>query len=152
MLDTSSQFPCEMYVFFNDSFDCKPVESVSVNNNLNNTYCFQDLSLRGQTTLVTDPVSNITSIDAESGIQITLGSNSYVKQEQRGLVWSKSPNSTLDDFEAIDPFSSTNGNGNDYAVSYLYNLTPGTTYYYRVYAKDCNSTFYGNELSFTTLN
>ena len=151
MLDTSSQFPCEMYVFFNDSFDCKPA-NVRVYSNLNNTYCFQDLSLRGATTLVTLPVSNITSIDAESGIQITLGSNSYVKQEQRGLVWSTSPNPILDDSEAIDPFSSTNGNGNDDEVCYLYNLTPGTTYYYRVYAKDCNSTFYGNELSFTTLN
>jgi len=151
LLDTSTQFPCEMYVFFNDSFDCKPA-NVYVSSNLNNTYCFQDLSLRGATSLVTVPVSNITSTAAESGIQITLGSNSYVKQEQRGLVWSTSPNPILDDSERIDPFSSTNGNGNEDEVCYLYNLTPGTTYYYRVYAKDCNSTFYGNELSFTTPN
>jgi len=150
LLDTSTQFPCEMYVFFNDSFDCKPAATMSVYSNLNNIYCFQDLSLRGQTTLVTVPVSNVTSIAAESAIQITLGSNSYVKQEQRGLVWSTSANPILDGSDAIDPFSSTNGNGNDDEVAYLYNLTPGTTYYYRVYAKDCNSTFYGNELSFTT--
>ena len=54
LLDTSTQFPCEMYVFFNDSFDCKPA-NVSVYSNLNDTYCFQDLSLRGATTLVTRP-------------------------------------------------------------------------------------------------
>ena len=148
----SNRLPIVLWIcFFNDIFDWKPA-NVSVYSNLNNIYCFQDLSLRCQTNLVTVPVSNITSIDAESGIQITLGSNSYVKQEQRGLVWSKSPNSTLDDFEAIDPFSSTNDNGNNDGVTYLYNLTSGTTYYYRVYAKDCNSTFYGNERSFTTPN
>ena len=148
----SNRLPIVLWIcFFNDIFDWKPA-NVSVYSNLNNIYCFQDLSLRGQTTLVTVPVSNITSIAAESAIQITLGSNSYVKQEQRGLVWSTSANPILDGSDAIDPFSSTNGNGNDDEVAYLYNLTPGTTYYYRVYAKDCNSTFYGNELSFTTLN
>ena len=45
LLDTSTQFPCEMYVFFNDSFDCKPA-NVSV---------YSNLSLRGATTLVTRP-------------------------------------------------------------------------------------------------
>ena len=138
----SNRLPIVLWIcFFNDIFDWKPA-NVSVYSNLNNIYCFQ----------VTVPVSNITSIDAEAAIQITLKSNSFVKQERHGLVWSTSENLILDDSEAIDPFSSTNDNGNDDGVTYLYNLTSGTTRYYRVYAKDCNSTFYGNELSFNTLN
>jgi hypothetical protein len=140
-LDTSTAFPCELYVFYNDGFDCSP-GTVNVSGNQNNNYCFQDLSLREDPDLTTVPVFAITSINAESGGIIT--SNSFVKAQAKGVCWSTSPNPTL-----ADTFSE-NGNWNDDYDSYIYNLTPNTTYYVRAYMQDCNGVYYGNEISFTT--
>ena len=140
-LDTSTAFPCELYVFYNDGFDCSP-GGVSVGGNLDDNYCFQDLSLREDPNLTTVPVFAITSISARSGGIIT--SNSFVKAEAKGVCWSTSPNPTI-----ADTFSE-NGNWNDDYVSYIYNLTPNTTYYVRAYMQDCNGVYYGNEISFTT--
>ena len=151
LLDVSTQLPCEMYVYYNDSFDCSP-STIDITGNATNTYCFQDLSLRGTTTLTTAPIQNISSIGAESGGQISLGSNSFVNINQRGVVYSTSPNPLFDGSATTDPFYTTNGNFNEDYVSYLYNLSPNTTYYVRAYATDCNSTVYGNELIFITSN
>jgi len=141
VLDTSTAFPCELYVFYNDGFDCSP-GTVGVGGNLDNNYCFQDLSLREDPDLTTVPVFAITSISAESGGIIT--SNSFVKAQAKGVCWSTSPNPTI-----ADTFSE-NGNWNDDYDSYIYNLTPNTTYYVRAYMQDCNGVYYGNEISFTT--
>ena len=149
LLDISTQIPCEMYVYYNDSFDCSH-STISVSGNATNTYCFQDLSLRGTTTLITAPIQNISSIGAESGGEISLGSNSFVNVNQRGVVYSTSPNPLFEGSATTDPFYTTNGNFNEDYVSYLYNLSPNTTYYVRAYATDCNSTVYGNELVFIT--
>lgn len=140
-LDTSTAFPCELYVFYNDGFDCSPGE-VNVGGNLNNNYCFQDLTLRDDSDLTTTPVTAITSISAESGGMIT--SNSFVKAQAKGVCWSTSPNPTI-----ADTFSE-NGNWNDDYDSFIYNLTPNTTYYVRAYMQDCNDVYYGNEISFTS--
>ena len=140
-LDTSTAFPCEMYVFYNDGFDCSPGE-VNVGNNKNDSYCFQDLSLREDPDLTTTPITAITSISAESGGVIT--SNSFVKMQAKGVCWSSLPNPTVE-----DTFSE-NGNWNDDYDSFIYNLTPNTTYYVRAYVQDCNGVYYGNEISFTT--
>ena len=140
-LDTSTAFPCELYVFYNDGFDCSP-GTFNVGGNLNNNYCFQDLSLRQDPDLTTVPIFAITSISAESGGIIT--SNSFVKAQAKGVCWSTSPNPTI-----ADTFSE-NGNWNDDYDSYIYNLTPNTTYYVRAYIQDCNGVYYGNEISFTT--
>ena len=141
VLDTSTAFPCELYVFYNDGFDCSP-GTVGVYGNSDNNYCFQDLSLREDSDLTTVPVFAITSISAESGGIIT--SNSFVKAQAKGVCWSTSPNPTI-----ADTFSE-NGNWNDDYDSYIYNLTPNTTYYVRAYMQDCNGVYYGNEISFTT--
>ena len=140
-LDTSAAFPCEMYVFNNDGFDCSPGE-VNVSNNQNDSYCFQDLSLREDPDLITVPITTITSISAESGGIIT--SNSFVKMQAKGVCWSTSQNPTI-----TDTFSE-NGNWNANYDSFIYNLTPNTTYYVRAYAEDCNGVYYGNEISFTS--
>ena len=140
-LDTSTAFPCELYVFYNDGFDCSPGE-VNIGGNLDNNYCFQDLSLRDDSELTTVPITAITSISAESGGMIT--SNSFVKAQAKGVCWSTSQNPTI-----ADTFSE-NGNWNDDYDSFIYNLTPNTTYYVRAYMQDCNGVYYGNEISFTT--
>ena len=140
-LDTSTAFPCELYVFYNDGFDCNP-GAVNVGGNLDNNYCFQDLTLRDDSDLTTTPVTAITSISAESGGIIT--SNSFVKMQAKGVCWSTSPNPTI-----ADTFSE-NGNWNDDYDSFIYNLTPNTTYHVRAYIQDCNGVYYGNEISFTT--
>ena len=140
-LDTSTAFPCELYVFYNDGFDCNP-GAVDVWGNLDNNYCFQDLSLRDDSDLTTTPITTITSISAESGGIIT--SNSFVKMQAKGVCWSTSPNPTI-----ADTFSE-NGNWNANYDSFIYNLTPNTTYYVRAYAEDCNGVYYGNEISFTS--
>jgi hypothetical protein len=140
-LDTSTAFPCEMYVFYNDGFDCSPGE-VNVGNNQNDSYCFQDLSLREDPDLTTTPITAITSISAESGGVIT--SNSFVKMQAKGVCWSSLPNPT------VEVTFSENGNWNDDYDSFIYNLTPNTTYDVRAYVQDCNGVYYGNEISFTT--
>ena len=130
-----------MYVFYNNGFDCSPGE-VYVVGNLDDNYCFQDLSLRQDPDLTTVPIFAVTSISAESGGVIT--SNSFVKAQAKGVCWSTSPNPTL-----ADTFSE-NGNWNEDYDSFIYNLTPNTTYYVRAYMQDCNGVYYGNEISFTT--
>ena len=141
-LDTSTAFPCEMFVFYNDGFDCSQGE-VNVTSNQNDIYCFQDLSLRVDSDLTTTPIYAITSTDAESGGVIT--SNSFVKMQAKGVCWSSSPSPTI-----ADTFSE-NGNWNADYGSFIYNLTPNTTYYVRAYIEDCNGVYYGNEISFTSL-
>ena len=141
-LDTSTAFPCDLYVFYNDGFDCNP-GGVGVARNLDNNYCFQDLLLRVDSDLTTTPIYAITSTEAKSGGVIT--SNSFVKMKAKGVCWSTSPNPTI-----ADTFSE-NGNWNADYDSFIYNLTPNTTYYVRAYIEDCNGVYYGNEISFTTL-
>ena len=135
------QLPCAIYVYKNDGFDCSP-ESVNVFGNQNNTYCFQDNSLRQVSFVATQPIVLITNESAKSGGIIT--SNSFVKVKSKGVCWSINPNPTIS-----DAFSE-NGNFNDNYDSYIYNLLPNTIYYVRAYIEDCNGYYYGNELSFTS--
>ena len=140
-LDLASAFPCEMYVFYNDGLDCSP-GTVSVSNNGNDNYCFQDLSLRADPGLSTVPITEITAESATSGGVIT--SNSFVQMKSKGVCWSTNPTPTI-----ADTFSE-NGNFNDDYTSFIYNLSSNTTYYVRAYVEDCNGFYYGDELSFTT--
>ena len=122
-------------------------EEVGVaSNSDNDIYCFQDLSLRVDSDLTTTPIYAITSTEAESGGVIT--SNSFVKMKAKGVCWSTSPNPTI-----ADTFSE-NGNWNADYGSFIYNLTPNTTYYVRAYIEDCNGVYYGNEVSvyYVTIN
>ena len=136
-----NDFPCNLFVLVNDGLDCT-FGDINVLNNLDDTYCFQDLSLIPAIDIQTDDAFNITSEQAQSGGTIT----SFTKMKSRGVVWSTSPNPTIEN----DIFSE-NGSLNGSYDSYMYNLLPNTTYYYRAYGEDCNGVFYGNELQFTTL-
>ena len=125
----------------NDGLDCT-FGDINVSNNLDDTYCFQDPSLIPPIDIQTVAAFNISSEQAQSGGIIT----SFTKMKSRGVVWSISPNPTIEN----DIFSE-NGSLNGSYDSYMYNLQPNTTYYYRAYGEDCNGVFYGNELQFTTL-
>ena len=136
-----NDFPCNLFVLVNDGLDCT-FGDINVSNNLDDTYCFQDPSLIPPIDIQTVAAFNISSEQAQSGGTIT----SFTKMKSRGVVWSISPNPTIEN----DIFSE-NGSLNGSYDSYMYNLQPNTTYYYRAYGEDCNGVFYGNELQFTTL-
>ena len=138
-----NDFPCNLFVLVNDGLDCT-FGDINVSNNQDDTYCFQDLSLIPAIDIQTDAAFNITSEQAQSGGTIT----SFTKMKSRGIVWSTSPSPSIDD---VNDFFSENGSLNGDYDSYMYNLLPDTTYYFRAYGEDCNGVFYGNELQFTTL-
>ena len=136
-----NDFPCNLFVLVNDGLDCT-FGDINVSNNLDDTYCFQDLSLIPAIDIQTVAAYNISSEQAQSGGTIT----SFTKMKSRGVVWSTSPNPTIE-----NDFFSENGSLNGSYDSYMYNLQPDAKYYYRAYGEDCNGVFYGNELQFTTL-
>jgi hypothetical protein len=138
-----NDFPCNLFVLVNDGLDCT-FGDIYVSNNLDDTYCFQDPSLIPPIDIQTVAAFNINSDQAQTATNIT----SYTKMKSRGVVWSTSANPTIDD---VNDFSSENGSLNGSYDSYMYNLQPNTTYYFRAYGEDCNGVFYGNELEFTTL-
>ncbi len=136
-----NDFPCNLFVLVNDGLDCT-FGDINVSNNLDDSYCFQDPSLIPPIDIQTVAAFNISSEQAQSGGTIT----SFTKMKSRGVVWSTSPNPTIE-----NDFFSENGSLNGSYDSYMYNLQPNTTYYFRAYGEDCNGVFYGNELQFTTL-
>lgn len=136
-----NDFPCNLFVLVNDGLDCT-FGDINVSNNLDDSYCFQDPSLIPAIDIQTVDAFNISSEQAQSGGTIT----SFTKMKSRGVVWSTSPNPTIE-----NDFFSENGSLNGSYDSYMYNLQPNTTYYFRAYGEDCNGVFYGNELQFTTL-
>ena len=140
-----------MYVFNNNSFDCSP-ENVLSSNNATDTYCFQDLNLRGDPVLITDPVVyNNSTNQYETGVNITRGTNSFVVFEKRGVVFSTSPNPIFDGDNSSDPFYEEKGGGVvSENINIYQNISPSTTYYVRAFVEDCNGVYYGNEVSFTT--
>jgi len=99
----------------------------------------------GIPTVVTNPVSSITSISANlSGQVVSDGGSAIIS---RGFVWSSNPNPTI-------------GNSNQISVtgtvgvfsSQITNLSPNTTYYVRAYATNGLNTSYGGERTFFTGN
>lgn len=94
-------------------------------------------------TLITSPISLITSISATSGGNITSDGGSPVTV--RGICWSTNQNPTIGLLtKTID------GNGTGIFTSVLSGLTKGTTYYVRAYATNENGTKYGNSQTFST--
>jgi uncharacterized protein (TIGR02145 family) len=100
-------------------------------------------TLSGIVTLTTAEVTEITATTAVSGGEITNDGGSPVTA--RGVCFSTSQNPTISDSTTND------GSGNGVFVSNLTGLMPDTLYYVRAYATNGVGTFYGNEVSFTTL-
>ena len=96
-------------------------------------------------TLTTIAVSNITATSATSGGTIISDGGSPITA--KGVVWSTSPNPT------IDLATKTNdGTGVGSFTSTLSNLSNNTKYYIRAYATNIVGTSYGEEQSFTTVD
>ena len=96
----------------------------------------------GIPTLTTTDITNITSISATSGGNIT--DNGGLNVTARGVCWSTSPNPTVSDSHT------TNGTGTGIFTSNITGLEISTTYYVRAYATTNAGTAYGDEVSFTT--
>ena len=142
LLDVN-QFPCYLFILENDGLDCT-LNSFEVSGNLDDTYCFQDISLIPPIDIQSTDAYNITSDAAIVDTTII----SFTKMKSRGLVWGTSPNPTVPII--CEDVCSENGSLNGDFTSYLYNLQPNTTYYFRAYGEDCNGVYYGNQLTLTT--
>ena len=95
-------------------------------------------------TVTTNDITNITSISAICGGNVTSDGNGAVTA--RGVCWSTNPNPTINDNKTSD------GSGTENFTSNLTNLTENTTYYVRAYATNEKGTSYGEEKNFTTLD
>lgn len=87
--------------------------------------------------------TNITASSATLGGNVTDEGASSVTE--RGIVYSTSPNPTINDNKIVD---SGTGTGS-YSIP-VTGLNPATTYYTRAYAINNNGTAYGGEENFTT--
>lgn len=93
-------------------------------------------------TVSTADITEITTISAKCGGDVTDDGNSFVFQ--RGICWNTSPNPTIDNLHSAD------GNGSGSYTSTLSGLIEGVTYYVRAYAINDIGITYGTEKSFTT--
>ncbi|MDR2887866.1 MAG: DUF4249 domain-containing protein [Bacteroidales bacterium] len=92
----------------------------------------------------TAEVTEITATTAVSGMELNF--YPHVHLYPFGICWSTKPNPTTDDFVV------TISTGYYDEPCKMANLTPGTKYYVRAYAKDRQGmAFYGNQREFTTL-
>lgn len=88
-------------------------------------------------------VSNITSISASSGGEITSDGGSAVTT--RGVCLSISQNPTITENKTND------GTGSGNFISLITGLMPGATYYIKAYAINAVGTAYSSQATFTTL-
>jgi len=95
-------------------------------------------------TVVTNPVTDITSISATGGGEVITDSGAAITA--RGVCWSTAPGPTI-----LLATKTNNGTGTGIFTSNITGLSPGTTYYFRAYATNSTGTAYGNQDSFVTL-
>ncbi|MBL7884819.1 MAG: hypothetical protein JNL69_12170, partial [Bacteroidia bacterium] len=99
-------------------------------------------------TVITQAISNITTNSAQSGGNIiSEGSSGII---DKGVVWGTVPNPL---YGAPGTYATNDGAGlGVYTSSIETDVTPGTTYYVKAYARNQIGYAYGEELSFTTLS
>jgi hypothetical protein len=94
-------------------------------------------------TIITNPITSITSTTATSGGNSIIGSGTVAF---RGICWNTTGNPTT--------ANSTNSVSGNSTANYSLNLTSlsaGSTYYVRAYISDSSTNvYYGNQISFTT--
>jgi len=94
-------------------------------------------------TVTTNPVSNLSSVSAVCGGNITDGGSPVTA---RGVCWSTTANPTIGDQKTTD------GVGSGAFTSNITGLNPNTLYHVRAYATNSVGTTYGNDVTFTTIN
>ncbi|HPQ35943.1 MAG TPA: FISUMP domain-containing protein, partial [Tenuifilaceae bacterium] len=100
----------------------------------------------GLPAVTTSQVTNITSISAVSGGNVT--SEGGLPVSARGVVWSTAQNPTLETNEGF----TIDGAGSGIFYSTIQNLSPDITYYVRAYATNSEGTSYGSVIYFQTLS
>jgi uncharacterized protein (TIGR02145 family) len=107
-----------------------------------NEVSFTTLSVTGAV-LTTTAITSLTSTSAVSGGNITSDGGGNITE--RGVCWSTDPSPTI----ALTT-KTNEGAGSGTFVSNITNLTPGTNYYVRAYAKNAFGVTYGNEIQFSS--
>lgn len=97
----------------------------------------------GLPAISTSSISSVTSYSAIGGGNVTSDGGSFVTA--KGVCWSVNANPTIGDSKT------NNGTGLGSFVSNISDLEPNTKYYVRSYATNSTGTYYGAEVSFTTL-
>lgn len=96
-------------------------------------------------TIITNPITSITSTAAVSGGNSITGSGVIAS---KGICWDTNPLPTI-----TDPKTTISGNSTANFTGNITSLTAGTTYYVRAYVTDdIGNTYYGNQISFITQN
>lgn len=99
-------------------------------------------TLPEQPTVITLPVTDVTTSSASSGGEVLTGGGLPVSA--RGVCWAAHPAPTLADTCTDD------GSGLGVFASAITGLSPFATYHLRAYASNDEGTAYGEEISFTT--
>lgn len=118
----------------------KPISAIALLLSLLCTSC--DKKEDGKVTVMTKPITEITTTSAKSGGNVTATGNFSVGV--CGVCWSENPSPTTNEL-----FTTDNQGLGEYASS-LRNLSPNTKYYLRAYATTSSGIIYGDELDFTT--
>ena len=100
--------------------------------------------VREADSVITAPASSITAMSAVCGGKVASIANCNT-MTARGVCWSTAHNPTIADNHTID------GTGAGWFTSFIEGLADSTIYYVRAYVTNDIGTFYGNEISFTTL-
>ena len=99
-------------------------------------------------TVTTEPVTNITITSAQSGGNVTSDGNGPIIE--RGVTWSKTANPMVG---AVGSYETQDGSATGPFVSTMTtDITPGTIYHVKAYARNEAGISYGSELTFTTLS
>ena len=115
-----------------------------VGQNTDGTTYGNDLTFTpGAASVTTAAVTSITTSSAVSGGNVV--SDGGTEVTARGVCWSTTTNPTISNNHTSD------GTGTGIFISTIPGLSANTTYHVRAYATNANGTFYGEDLTFTTL-
>lgn len=102
-------------------------------------------TLNGQIIISTNAITGITINTANSGGNITNDGGLVITT--RGIIFGTTNNPELSGTST----TTSDGSGTGIYTSNMGGLSPGTTYYVKAYATNSNGTYYGSEISFSTL-